>query len=56
MRTWGPEGAAVPREGRQTAGDPRPARLDRWLGEYLGAAGIDADLKKSVLFHSALGN
>ena len=29
--------------------------LDRWLGEYLEAAGIDADPKEIPLFRSALG-
>ena len=29
--------------------------LDRWLGEYLEAAGIHADPKESPLFRSALG-
>ena len=29
--------------------------LDRWLGEYLEAAGIEADPKESPLFRSALG-
>ena len=29
--------------------------LDRWLEEYLAAAGIDADPKETPLFHSALG-
>ena len=30
--------------------------LDRWLGEYLEAAGIDADPKEAPLFRAALGN
>lgn len=30
--------------------------LDHWLGEYLEAAGIDADPKETPLFRAALGN
>ena len=30
--------------------------LERWLGEYLAAAGIDADPKETPLFRPALGN
>ena len=48
VRICGPAVAAVPGNGRQAAGHPPPARLDRCLKEYLKTAGIDADPTKSL--------
>ena len=55
----GDQGAQRVLRFREKGGKQReiPVRhdLDRWLGEYLAAAGIEADPKESPLFHSALG-